>query len=111
DGTSVWSSELNEHARDLFDVEDHVADGVARSVIPSLSARDQQLLTKRTTDDVEAYELYMQGLYWGARDPARAIELYQLAIARDAKFAAAWSATADSWLMRARFTNLPPHEL
>lgn len=110
DGQSVWSTQFYQHARDLFDVQDSVADGIARSVVPALSAREQELLSKRTTDDIGAYELYVQGLYWKERDPRRALELFQLAIERDAKFAAAWAATADTWLMRGRYTNANPRE-
>ncbi|HET8773199.1 MAG TPA: winged helix-turn-helix domain-containing protein, partial [Thermoanaerobaculia bacterium] len=110
DGRSVWSTQFYQRVRDLFELQDSVTDGIARSVVPALSARERELLAKRTTDDVEAYELYAQGLYWKDRDRARALELFELAIARDARFAAAWAAIADVRLMRGRYTNANPRE-
>ncbi len=110
DGTTLWADQFDENVRDLFAVQDRVADGVARSIAPSLSGRDEQLLRKRTTDDLAAWDLYVKGQYLSFRDPARAIEFYERAIARDPKFAAAWAAIADTWLFRGRYTNHPPKE-
>jgi serine/threonine-protein kinase len=110
DGTTLWADQFDENVRDLFAVQDRVADGVARSIAPSLSGRDQQFLRKRTTDDLAAYDLYVKGQYLGYTDPVRAEEFYERAIARDPKFAAAWAAIADTWLFRGRYTNRSPQE-
>ena len=110
DGVTLWADQFDENVRDLFGVQDRVADGVARSVVPSLSGRDQQLLRKRTTDDLVAYDDYLKGQFVRDREPHRALEFYESAIARDPRFAAAWAAIADTWLYRGRYTNNPPRE-
>jgi len=110
DGTTLWADQFDQSVRDLFAVQDRVADGVARSIAPSLSGRDEQLLRKRTTDDLAAYDLYVKGQYLRYTDPARAKEFYERAIARDPKFAAAWAAIADTWLLRGRYRNSSPQK-
>jgi DNA-binding winged helix-turn-helix (wHTH) protein/TolB-like protein/Tfp pilus assembly protein PilF len=107
DGTPAWSSQFDDDARDLFAVQDRVAEQVARAIAPSAEPR----LARTTTNDVEAYEFYVRGRYWaGLAQANRAEEFYQRAIVRDAKFAAAWAALADAWVHRARFGNSSPRE-
>lgn len=110
DGEPLWAAQFDENARDLFAVQDRVAEGVARSVTPSLSGRDERLLAKKTTDDLAAYELYLKGSYWKYHDGPRAREFFERALARDPKFAAAWAAIAETWLMRGRFTDKDPRQ-
>lgn len=109
-GEPLWAAQFDENARDLFAVQDRVADGVARSVVPSLTGRDERLLAKKPTGDLAAYDLYLKGLYLRDRDGTRARELFERAIARDPKFAAAWAGIADTWLLRGRFTDADPRD-
>ena len=110
DGRSLWAEQYDEKALDLFAVEDKVADGVAHSIVPALSGREQQLLGKRTTEDPVAYDLYLKGVYWKGRDSIRAEEFFNRAIARDPKFAAAWAGVAYATLFRGRFSGRPMPE-
>lgn len=113
DGKPVWASQFDDEAHDLFAVQDLVAERVARALSPTPSPAltpAQAQVAHRPTADLEAYELYLKGRYWAAAEPARAEEFYRRAIARDPRFAAAWAATADSWLMRGRYGNSSPRE-
>jgi DNA-binding winged helix-turn-helix (wHTH) protein/TolB-like protein/Tfp pilus assembly protein PilF len=110
DGKPVWATQLDETAQDLFAVQDLVAERVARAVVPVLPAPAEAQLARRTTADLEAYELYLKGRYWAADDPARAQGFFEQALARDPRFAAAWAAIADTWLMRGRYGNSSPRE-
>ena len=67
-------------------------------------------MARRGTADLQAYELYLKGRYWTYQDAERAEEFFRRAIARDPRFAAAWAAIADTWLVHGRFTNEPPQE-
>jgi DNA-binding winged helix-turn-helix (wHTH) protein/TolB-like protein/Flp pilus assembly protein TadD len=110
DGHPLWAEQYDEKALDLFAVEDKVADGVARSIAPALSGREQQLLTKRTTSNREAYDLYLKGVYWKGRNSARAEEFFRRAVALDPKFAAAWAGVAQSRLLQGKFSTRPRPE-
>jgi len=104
DGRPLWASQFDDDARDLFAVQDHVAEQVARAVTDSAQPR----VAKPPAADLEAYELYLKGRFWMNADNARAREFYQRAIDRDPRFAAAWAAMADAWIMRGRFGNDSP---
>jgi eukaryotic-like serine/threonine-protein kinase len=55
-------------------------------------------LVKRRTDDLEAYNLYLQGRHHWLRDPTgypRALACFEQAVARDPSFAAAHAGLAD----------------
>lgn len=110
DGRSLWSAQFDEDARDLFTVQDRVAEGVARSLVPMLSGPAALSIARRTTDDLEAYELFVKGLYVRLPNPGEALRYFDRALQKDPRFAAAWSAIADVWLRRGRYTNAPPHE-
>lgn len=110
DGEPLWAAQFDEGARDLFAVQDRVADGVARSIASSLSGRDERLLAKKTTSDLAAYDLYIKGLYLKELESVRAREFFQRALEHDPKFAAAWAAIAETWLQHGRFTNKDPRE-
>jgi DNA-binding winged helix-turn-helix (wHTH) protein/TolB-like protein/tetratricopeptide (TPR) repeat protein len=110
DGKPMWASQLDETASDLFAVQDLVAERVARAVVPALSEPAEAQLARRTTTDLEAYELYLKGRYWANAEPARAEEFFQRAVARDPNFATAWAAIADTWLMRGRYGNSSPRQ-
>jgi DNA-binding winged helix-turn-helix (wHTH) protein/TolB-like protein/Tfp pilus assembly protein PilF len=111
DGKSLWASQFDQSVRDLFAVQDQVAEGVARSIVPTLSGREQQLLTKRVTENIEAYDLYVNGIFYRDRNDTRnARPLFERAIELDPQFAAAWAGIADTWLVDARYTDSPPHE-
>ncbi|MDP9192485.1 MAG: winged helix-turn-helix domain-containing protein [Acidobacteriota bacterium] len=110
DGEPLWASQFDEGVRDLFAVQDRVADGVAHSIASSLTGREQQLLAKKTTSDLAAYDLYIKGLFLKERDGPRAREFFQRALERDPKFAAAWAAIAEAWLFHGRFTDLDPRQ-
>lgn len=109
-GEPLWAAQFDENARDLFAVQDRVADGVARSVTPSLSGREERLLAKKTTSNLAAYDLYLKGLYLVERDLSRAREFFERALTHDPKFAAAWAGIADTWLLHGRYMDGDPRE-
>lgn len=105
DGGPLWASQFDQSARDLFDVQDGVADGIARAIAPSLSGRAQEDLTRRMTDDLAAYDLYVKGVYWKVRDGKRALEFFNRSLERDPRLAESWTGIAETWLQRGRFTD------
>lgn len=101
DGKPLWASQLDESTSDLFAVQDLVAEHVAQHVAGEATPK----VARRTTADLEAYELYLKGRYVALSDPRHADEFYRRAVERDPKFAEAWAAIADTWLFRGRYRN------
>jgi TolB-like protein/Tfp pilus assembly protein PilF len=102
DGTQVWGDQYNRPAADLLDVQDDIAREILDTLRVRLTGEEKAKATKRYTDNAEAYQLYLQGRYhWNQGTIAgykRAIEYYQQAITKDAKYALAYAGLADSYL-------------
>ena len=80
-----------------------------------LTGEEKQRLTKRYTDDAEAYQLYLKGRYhWNKRNPdgyRKALEYFQQAIDKDPDYALAYAGMADTWSQFSFFNVLPPREV
>ncbi len=107
DGRPLWADQFDVAGRDLFAVQDRVADGVARALAPALSGRAQELVARRATEDLVAWDLYTRGLLFKDTDARQAEDFFRRAIGRDPRFATAWAASADTWLFRSRSSDAP----
>ncbi len=108
DDATVWAETFDEPFTDLLAVQDSISERVARALVLNLSREDRLQLTKRYTENAEAYRLYLMGRYiWNRRFDGvfRSREYFQQAIALDPNFALAYVGLADSYSMGA-----PPPE-
>ncbi len=67
DGASLWADHFDEQFTNIFAVEDLIAEKVARIVIHAMHGTDSDVtterLTKRYTENNQAYEAYIKGRY------------------------------------------------
>jgi TolB-like protein/tetratricopeptide (TPR) repeat protein/class 3 adenylate cyclase len=63
DGASLWAGTFDEKFTDVFTVQDAISQKVADALALRLSGEEKQRLTRRYTDNVEAYQLYLTGSY------------------------------------------------
>ncbi|MCC7008304.1 MAG: protein kinase [Acidobacteria bacterium] len=103
DGTQLWGQLYNRPQADLLAVQDEIAQEILDKVQPRLSGEDRRRVTKRYTDNADAYQAYLQGrFFWnkGTIDGYKqSINYYQQAIGRDPKYALAYTGLADSYLL------------
>ncbi len=115
DGAVLWSGKFDEKFRDVFAVQDSISQEVARALIWNLSGEDRKLLTKRHTDNIEAYRLYLKGRYfWNKRTPARlqqSLGYFRQAIDLDPTYASAYAGLADAYALLVWQDELPQKEL
>ena len=110
-GFHLWSDTYDRQLADIFQVQDEIAGAIVGKLRIQLAPEDQQLAqrTRAPTQNVEAYELYLQGrAVWkkrGEENLKRAIELYQSALARDPAFARAHAALASAYVVMAGYTK------
>jgi len=111
-GTALWAGQFDERSRDFFAVQDALARQVVDALEVELSAAAQQRLRRHDTDNLEAWQLYLQARFaFGTRTQdgfRRAIGLYEAALALDPNFALAAAGMADAWAVMAVFNILPP---
>jgi DNA-binding winged helix-turn-helix (wHTH) protein/TolB-like protein/Flp pilus assembly protein TadD len=110
DGKSLWADAFDEQSADIFKVQDSISERVVGALALKLSGAELKLLTKRNTEDAEAYQLYLKGRYfWNKRTEEglkKGVEYFQQAIERDPAYALAYTGLADSYSMLGDYTGL-----
>jgi adenylate cyclase len=110
-GFHLWSETYDRKLQDIFAVQDEIAQAIVDKLKIELAPKEQQLAQrdKAPTQDVEAYELYLQGRsIWkrrGEDNLKRAIDMYQAALARDPAFARAHAALASAYVVMPGYTE------
>jgi len=114
DGTHLWSNHFDRQLADVFKIQDEVATEVVRALEVSLPASDQQRLTQKRTENVEAYQEYLKGaaLMPGRKvdDMRAAAAHFEKAIAIDGNYARAYVAAADAYELLEEYTGSPAAE-
>jgi hypothetical protein len=92
-GAHLWADHFDGTLEDIFGLQDNVASSVADVIEPTLQAAEHRRSTQRPTDDLTAYDLYLQARV--ARESAdregtmRALELVERALERDPNYGSA----------------------
>jgi TolB-like protein/class 3 adenylate cyclase len=98
DGASLWADTFDEKFTDVFELEDTISQKVAGALALRLSGEEKSRLTKRYTENVEAYQLYLTGRYHWSRltppDVRKGIAFLQQAIDLDPGYALAYAGLA-----------------
>jgi DNA-binding winged helix-turn-helix (wHTH) protein/Tfp pilus assembly protein PilF len=114
DGASLWAGTFDEKFIDIFVVQDAISNKVAAALALQLGSQEHKHLTKRHTENVEAYHFYLKGrFHWNKRAPQdlrKAIEHFKQAIALDPKYALAFAGLADAYTLLANAGG-PAHEI
>ena len=113
DGKQMWADQFDEKYTNIFTVQDLISERIISALELKLTGEEQMRLTKHYTENVEAYQLYMNGrYYWETRTGEglkRAIEYFGEAIGKDPNYALAYAGLADSYALLGVF-HLPPKE-
>jgi serine/threonine protein kinase len=114
DGYHLWSERFDRNIKDVFAVQDEIAMAVVGKLRVELLEGEEEKVTKRHTQDEEAYRLYLKGrYYWNQRVPramVKAVEFFQHAIDRDPRYAPPYVGIADVFNMLGEFGFVPPHD-
>jgi serine/threonine protein kinase/pimeloyl-ACP methyl ester carboxylesterase/tetratricopeptide (TPR) repeat protein len=114
DGSQLWGEHYNRTFADIFQVQEEIAHEITRKLQLRLSGDQKKKLTKRYTDNIEAYQLYLQGRYYWNKRTSEGIKggIHYLtqAIAIDPNYALAYAGLADCYIMSGFYDHLPPAE-
>src|SRR5438128_2044258 len=98
DGSSLWSNTFEKKFTDVFAVQDAISQKVADALALRLSGQEKSRLTKRYTENSEAYQLYLTGRYhWSKATPPdirKGIGFFHQAIELDPEYAMAYAGLA-----------------
>ena len=110
DGKQLWAGQFDEKFTDIFAVQDVIAEKVAAALKIRLGRNEK----KHSTENVEAYQLYMKGRYHLAKgtppDTRTSISYFQQAIEIDARYARAYLGLSQAYGVLGIFGEVPPVE-
>jgi len=114
DGYHLWSERFDRNIKDVFAVQDEIAMAVVEKLRVELLEGEKERVTKRYTQDENAYQLYLKGRYhWNQRHPramVMAVECFQHAIDKDPRYALPYVGIADVFNMLGEFGFIPPRD-
>jgi serine/threonine-protein kinase len=116
DGTHIWGEQYNTSTTNLVGVQTEIASRIADTLHLRLTRPQQQRSTKRYTDDIEAYQLYLQGREvsyisgFGPEGYEMSLDFYERAIARDPSYALAYTGVSDTYVSLAYDGWMPAHD-
>lgn len=100
----VWSKVFNESLDDIFEIQNTVAEVIAKELNASLNPQQQEKQKEVPTKNLEAYNLFLKGRHafnqWSVDGYRTATEYFKQAIAKDPDFKEAYSYLASSYSAR-----------
>ena len=107
-GYHLWSERYDREMEDIFAVQDEIARSIAGTLKVRLLPAEVERLTERGTADIEAYNHYLKGRHhFNRREPREAIAEFERALARDARYTAAYTGLADSYCIHGFYGGIP----
>jgi serine/threonine protein kinase len=96
-GFHLWSETYERELQGVFALQDEIT----RSIVNALKVKLAVSLPTREQRNTEAYELYLQGLFFSNKsseaDLRRALSFFQGALEKDPTFSRAWTGIAKVW--------------
>jgi eukaryotic-like serine/threonine-protein kinase len=113
-GRQIWGEQYNRKLSNLISVQREIATDIYGRLRPALVGEENKLLSKRPTESPEAYQLYLQGLfYWnkGAEaDFKTASDFFTQAVQQDSRYALAYAGLADTYSLMGDYGYLASSE-
>jgi serine/threonine protein kinase/Flp pilus assembly protein TadD len=100
-GYHLWSESYDRELRDVFAIQQEIANNVVRALRITLSAQERGALAEVPTSHVQAYDYYLRGrsffYRYGRSDIEFALQLFSRAVELDPEYALAHAGLADCW--------------
>src|SRR5438874_4169195 len=116
DGSHLSGESYSCKPSDILEVEAEISSAISEKLLLRLTTEERKRLTKRYTDNVEAYHAYLKGRhFWNKRTDEhvrQGIEYFNQAIDKDPSYALAYAGLADSYVILGSFgiEALPPKD-
>ena len=115
EGSQLWGEQYNRKLTDILAVQDEISREISEKLRIRLSGEERKQLTKRYTENTEAYQLYLKGrYYWNKReaeDLKKGVDYFRQAIDKDPNYALAYAGLADNYNVLAIWTPIESKEV
>ncbi len=103
DEFQIWSETFDREMKDVFEIQDEISRAIVENLRIRLARRPGERIVRPSTENVEAYGLYLQGRHhWNRRTAEsleRAIDLFSRSVEIDPNFALAYAGLADAYVL------------
>ncbi len=110
----LWGEQYDRKMSDLLATQREIAAAIAEKLQIKLAGTETKGITKKYTNNNEAYQLYLKGRFYFARrsdeDIRRSIDLFQQAIKLDPNFALAYVGIGEAWAVMPSYPYMSPKE-
>jgi eukaryotic-like serine/threonine-protein kinase len=110
----IWGEQYSRKISSLVAVQREIAGDIYAQLRPKIEGAEKKLLAMRTTENVEAYQLYLQGLFywnkWTQADFKKAADYFSEAAQKDPRYALSYAGLADTYSQLGDAGYLPPSE-
>jgi len=114
DGTELWGQQYNRKLADVFAVQEEIAREISERLRLKLSGSEKQQLAKRPTENIKAFQYYIQGRGYISRrtreDLLTAIRCFEKAIEEDPNYAAPYAGLSEAYATLGVFGYIAPIE-
>ena len=115
DGFTMWSETYQTEMRDVFAVQDSIAQAIVAALRERFGDRELAVESRPGTRDLDAYDHYLRGRYFfakrGEASLLRATESFDSAIARDSDYAAAYAGLAEAYGVLPYYAPVSPDSI
>ena len=108
-GHHLWAERYDGNTSDIFALQDKITQKIAASLAVKLTENEQDHLTRKETNNIEAYEAYLKGSNLAnsiRNDPekfAESVPWFEKAIELDPDYSLAYAALAETYLFGSAF--------
>ena len=115
DGYHLWSERFDREMNDVFAIQDEIAQAVAARMKTGLRGGRTEGVPKRYTENVEAYNLYLKGIYWRRMltvdRVSKSVDYFRRAIEKDPGYALAYAGLAYAYQILFFYSSAPSKDL
>jgi serine/threonine protein kinase/Tfp pilus assembly protein PilF len=111
DKSHIWGEQYNRKISDFLAVQEEISSDISEKLRLKLTSEEQKRVTKRYTENPEAYQLYLKGRYFADQftEGKKAVEHFNQAIKKDPNYALAYAGLAEAY-WEASAQTLSPRE-
>ncbi len=114
-GCHLWSASLDRKADDAFTVQEEVSRSILERLQSELSGGPGGQAARRPTENLAAYNLYLQGRHRLAQRTEegmrKAVEFFDKALIEDPQYSQAYSGLSDAYELLGHYGALSPAEV
>jgi eukaryotic-like serine/threonine-protein kinase len=113
DGFNLWSETYEREMKDVFSIQDEISRRIVAALKVKLAGNQGQLI-HQSTQNLDAYNLYLKGMFYlnkrSAESIRKGIGYFQQAIDRDIAYGLAYAGISEGYVLLAAQAAMAPHE-